>query len=380
VSLSFQPCSASLLRRHQALFALAFVTHALGFTSLGYLLAGTALGSAYTGVILYAAVLILDALVLLALHAWPLRYSRLVQLHTEPVWTRVRRFIRWVAALWWAVMALDRLNVRSPLVTAAGTLLHTGVKAGSLDITIGDLLSFGITLWLAFLAARVVNFVLEEDVFPRSSLPRGLPYAISTTARYAILAVGFLAAVAALGVDMTKFTILVGALTVGIGFGLQNIVNNFVSGLILLFERPVKVGDVIQIGDTIGTVRRIGIRATVVDTAIGAHIIVPNGQFISANVTNLTGLSSYRPAQLSVAVVSGSDVRRVLELLPHAALACSGVLKEPAPRALLSKLGPDALLFDLRVWTDQGEDWPRIINDVASAVSETLRQAGVAIK
>jgi len=122
------------------------------------------------------------------------------------------------------------------------------LEVGSLAISLGNVLAFLITVWAAFLLSRFLHFMLEEDIYPRVRLARGVPYAISTMVNYVILLVGFLFAVAAMGIDMTNFTILAGAFGVGQGFGLQNIVNNFVSGLILLFERPVNVGDVIQVG------------------------------------------------------------------------------------------------------------------------------------
>ena len=371
---------AAVARTLSVLLAAALVAHAVGLISLGELTGGGVLTAADAAVFFYAVALISDALLLLALHARPLVYSRLVQRHADSLWRRGQRVILWAALAGWALAVLDRLTLRERLFAAAKAVLAIGVKAGSLDISIGDLLAFGLTLWVAVLASRLVNFILEEDVFPRSSLPRGLPYAITTTVHYLILVIGFVAAVAVLGVDMTKLTILVGALTVGIGFGLQNIINNFVSGLILLFERPVKVGDVIQIGDAMGIVQRIGIRATIVTTTAGAQIIVPNGQFISSNVTNLTGSGAFRPVQIAIAVVPGSDVRRVLEVLMQTAAGCRGVLQSPAPQALVVKLGPDMLLFDLRVWTGHDEDWVRVINDVTLAAGEGLRQANIAIR
>ena len=128
---------------------------------------------------------------------------------------------------------------------------------------------------MASLFSAFVRFVLDEDVFPRLHLTRGKSYAITSILHYLILACGFTAALAVLGVDLGKLSVLTGALGVGIGFGLQSVVNNFVSGLILLFERPVQVGDTIEVGDIQGKIRRIGIRASTVRTRRGADIVVP---------------------------------------------------------------------------------------------------------
>jgi potassium efflux system protein len=132
----------------------------------------------------------------------------------------------------------------------------------------------------------------------------------------------------ALGIDLTKVTILAGAFTVGIGFGLQNVINNFVSGVILLFERPIKVGDVIEVGGNVGEVSRIGIRASVIRSADGSEVIVPNGSLISSQVTNWTFSDRKRAVEVSINVVGGADHQRVVELLKSTAAAHPGVAKE----------------------------------------------------
>jgi len=136
----------------------------------------------------------------------------------------------------------------------------------------GRHLLFIVAIWIAFITSRISRFVLEEEVFPRIHLAPGLHYSISKTLHYAILIIGFFAGVGLLGFDLSKLTILAGAFSVGLGFGLQNIINNFVSGLILLFERPIKVGDVIQLDTTEGVVEQIGIRASIIRTVNGSEI------------------------------------------------------------------------------------------------------------
>ena len=136
---------------------------------------------------------------------------------------------------------------------------------------------------------------------------------------YAILLIGFFVALAALGGDITKVTILAGAFTVGVGFGLQTVINNFVCGLILLFERPIKVGDVVQIDSDIGEVRRIGIRACVIRTTDSSEVIVPNGLIISNKVTNWTFSDRYRAVEVPVSAARGVAPQPVIELLKSVA-------------------------------------------------------------
>ena len=195
---------------------------------------------------------------------------------------------------------------------------------GSFKVSPGDVVLFGVTVWASFFVSRVVRFVLEEEVYARVKLAPGLHYSISKMINYAILVLGFFTGLALLGFDLTRLTILVGAFGVGLGFGLQNIINNFVSGLILLFERPIKVGDVIQLSGTEGAVKQIGIRASVVRAPNGAEVIVPNGSLISETVTNWTFSDPLRRIDLPVTVACPADARQIMELLNGAAVGQIG--------------------------------------------------------
>jgi small-conductance mechanosensitive channel len=176
-------------------------------------------------------------------------------------------------------------------------------------------LAFVLTIWFAVLLSRFVRFVLEEDIYDRFRVAPGTSYASPTVLHYIVLVAGFFAALAAVGVDMTKFAIFAGAFGVGIGFGLQHIFNNFFSGLILLLERPVRVGDVIALGGVTGVVQRIGIRASIIRLPDNSELIVPNGQLISERVTNRTVPSRQARIDLRVCVAYGSDPQRVIEIL-----------------------------------------------------------------
>lgn len=248
-----------------------------------------------------------------------------------------------------------------------------------MHFSVSHILTFCLTVWAAFLLSRFCRFVLEEDVYRRLQLGRGLPYAISALLHYSILLAGFFVAAAALGLDMTKFTILAGAFTVGVGFGLQNIINNFVSGLILLFERPIKVADVIQVGDAAGVVQRIGIRAIVLRAGDGSEMIVPNGNLISNRVTNWTFSDSQRLIEVPVPVAQAADPDHVIELLNGVAAAHPLVTKDPPPQAFVVNLGPGALSLELRVWTDRAEDWMQIRSELAVAIKSVLAKEDIAI-
>jgi small-conductance mechanosensitive channel len=253
------------------------------------------------------------------------------------------------------------------------------MTVGSLSVSLGGILAFVIAIWASVLVSRLLRFLLEEDIYQYLFLERGIPYAISTVLHYAILLVGFFVALGALGIDLTKITILAGAFSVGIGIGLQNIVNNFVSGLILLFERPIKIGDVIEVSGNIGEVQRIGIRASIIRTTDGSEVIVPNGLLISSQVTNWTLSDRGRAVEVSVSVAGTENLQRVAELLKSLAANHPDVTKEPAPQVHVVSLTANAVTFKLRVWTDRNEAWAQLRSDLSLAINETLAREKIAI-
>src|SRR5437660_10100293 len=160
--------------------------------------------------------------------------------------------------------------------------------------TLGASLGLLLILIGGYALANVFTFFLKKVVLPKLPLQRGVPYAIATVTYYVLLILVALAALSAAGVELNKFTVLTGALGVGLGFGLQNIVNNFVSGLILLFDRPIHVGDTVEVGGLVGIVRRIGARSSTIVTLQGAEVIVPNSNLLSNQVINWTLSSQWR--------------------------------------------------------------------------------------
>jgi len=253
------------------------------------------------------------------------------------------------------------------------------VRRGSLSISLADVLVFALTVWAAFLLSGLVRFVLEEEVYPRLGLGRGLPSALSGLVHYTLLLAGFLVALAAVGVDLTKVTILAGAFGVGIGFGLQSVVNNFVSGLLVLLERRIGVGDVVQIGEVAGRVQQMGMRACTVRTWEGAEVIVPNATLTADKVTNWTLSDRRRRVDVGVGVAYGTAPKQVLDLLLAVARAHPQVLSDPAPVALFLGFGDSALKFEMRVWTDRFDLWVQTQSELAVALYAALQEAGIEI-
>ncbi|MEO7167512.1 MAG: mechanosensitive ion channel domain-containing protein [Chthoniobacterales bacterium] len=361
------------------LFAAVFLANALGYFRLANYLAMGSLVSAYLSIFLYAAAGVVAGLIFFAMHMRPLSALGVVRRHRPLLQYRLTRIVFFIAFVVWVLTSLDAFSLRVPLFDRLTSWVTAEASFQTLHISLGAVLAFALTIWIASLLSRLIRFLLEEDIYDRFHFNRGSSYAISTLLHYVVLLLGFIIAIAALGADMTKFTVLAGAFGVGIGFGLQNIVNNFVSGLILLFEQPVKVGDVVQVQTDVGVIRRIGIRASIIRLFDSSELIVPNGQLVSEKVTNYTLSNRQRRIEIKVGVAYGSDPKRVIELLTAVAATHPLVTKTPAPQTLMLGFGSDSLDFDVRLWTDDYDQWLQIRSDVTVAITEALAAAKITI-
>ena len=232
---------------------------------------------------------------------------------------------------------------------------------------------------IGFAFAKAFSSVVGNVLVARFPLQRGMPYAASKVTYYILSVLVLLAAVTAAGVDLNKFTVITGALGVGVGFGLQDIVKNFASGLILLFERPIRVDDVIELTGMVGTVKRIGARSSTIVTFQGAEVIVPNSNLVSTQVINWTLSSQQRRIEIVVGVAYGTDPERVLQLLVAEAAAHESVMTNPAPVAFFIGFGDSSLNFELRFWSERQDSWFQLKSDVTVAVARALTEAGIEI-
>lgn len=361
------------------LFAISFLANLLGFVSLSNVIGNGVLGSSYIALILYTAIQIVKSLLVFALRVKPISTLGMVKNYRPTIQKKIFHALTWLGIIAWGILTLNLFSVRETLFNYLSDWLTAELVVGSIAISLSDVIIFAITVWLAFALSRLIRFILEEDVYPRVDLAGGIPYAISTMLHYVILVVGFVMAIAALGFDLTKFTILAGAFGVGLGFGLQNIVNNFVSGLILLFERPVKVGDTVQLGEHQGDLNGIGLRASVLRKVDGSEVIVPNSKLISEEVINWTLSDQQRRIDINVGAAYGNDPEHIIELLTKVAMANDNILKTPPPRTLFVGFGENSLDFQLRAWTDDTDQWIIIKSELAVGVHKVLSEENIEI-
>ncbi|MGE8681597.1 MAG: mechanosensitive ion channel family protein [Achromobacter marplatensis] len=362
-----------------ALLCASLAANLFGNVSLAEMLTSAVIGSGYFGLVLYAGVTVITTLLQLLLARQGISRFRLAREHAPPLVQLLIRLLTAAAAVGWAVYAMDRFRVLRSTYAFVAELLSYTLAVGTISISLGNILVFLISVVIAFWAARTIRLVLHDEVLTRMALPRGVGNSIASLTYYLVLLLGLGIALSAAGFQTSQLTIVFGALGVGIGFGLQNVVNNFVSGLILMFERPIQPGDVVDISGTSGQVREIGMRATRIKTFEGADVIVPNGTLLSEKLTNWTMLDRSRRIEISVGLAYGTDPAQVIALLNGVARQTPGIVADPAPVVLFMGFGASTLDFSLRAWTTDFDRWIDIRSDMLTGMYTALKQAGIEI-
>lgn len=251
---------------------------------------------------------------------------------------------------------------------------------GEAKITPLSIIYLALLTWLLFYLSNKLRGVLVEHALKHTSLDVGARQAIGTVTRYLLLALGLLIILQTVGINLTTLNVVAGAVGIGVGFGLQNIASNFISGLIILTERPVKVGDRIEIDDVDGMVTAIGARSTKVKTNDNITIIVPNSKFISESVVNWSFDNRMIRFHVPVGVAYDSDVNLVKKLLLKVARESLDVLNEPAPSVRLKKFDDSALYLELWVWSESKMQSKSVLfSDINFAILEEFRAHDIEI-
>jgi small-conductance mechanosensitive channel len=254
-------------------------------------------------------------------------------------------------------------------------LVHVNQK----PLTIMSILLGVIILLIFVLISRGLRKLLKSRLFDKHHLDEGIQLVILKLTHYLLMGLGIIIAVQSIGLNLTSLAVVFGLLSVGIGFGLQNVAANFVSGLIILFERPIKIGDRITIGDVWGDVMNINLRATLIRTIDNIAIIVPNSEFISSRVTNWSYRDPKVRVHIPVGVAYGSDVALVTSSLLEAARSHPEVMPDPAPNVWFTEFGNSSLNFELLVWTLDPKRRPEVISDLNKSIDAIFRKNKIEI-
>lgn len=294
----------------------------------------------------------------------------------QNIQARLKVLLYLFATLAWMMLIARNLYIYDNIYETIARFLDTERRIGNTTFTFGSVIVFLLVIWVSSVISQMIAYMFGDPQNTGSGKKNRLGSAMLLV-RLAVLAVGILLAFAASGIPMDKLAIVIGALGVGIGFGLQNIVNNLVSGVILAFEKPIEVGDVIEMGTRSGVVKEIGIRSSKISAYDGSEVIVPNGDLISQQLINWTLSNRTRRVELVINVNYGADIKTVTEILKQAVAGREGVMENPAPVVFLFQFGDNSINFRVFFWlTDLGLAG-QLQHDVLTAIYENLQKAGI---
>ena len=356
------------------------VASAIGYGRLGAFLISSLIATGLIGGALYLARGLLRETVAIVLRSALVTQKLGVQYRTR----RLAKF--WLRALLDVVIFVGAVFLIAPAwgvpadeLSLWATQLFQGFKVGNVTISILDF-GFGILIFVAIvLLTRAGQRALTERILPETQIDAGLQHSLSAGFGYIGIVVAAMLGVSAVGLDLTNIALIAGALSVGIGFGLQNIVNNFVSGITLLIERPIKVGDWVVVGDQEGIVKRIQVRATEIETFQRTSVIVPNSAFLQEPVINRTHKDSFGRIEIPVGVAYGSDTAKVEQLLLDVAKENPKVASWPEPFVLFQNFGGSSLDFELRCFCPNVFDTFRAGSELRFAIDRVFREEGIEI-
>ena len=357
----------------------AFITNLLGYVDFSFELASGIVRSLTLALMFYIIVVFLEGVFLFILKDRSGKRRSSVEEYGGKLERRISSIIRLVAIIYWLLFTLAFFYIKDEVLEGIKNFLNLKWIVGEMTISLKGILMFILVIFVTIWIIKFIKLVLEKEVFPRVKLSRGVPAIISLIVRYFIATMGFFLALAIVGVDLGKLTILAGAIGVGIGFGLQDLFNNLISGFILVFERPVHVGDVVKFANMEGHVKSIGIRSSTIRIWDGTEVIVPNGKIISNELINLTLSDQLMRLDLELGVAYGTDPHGVIDILTYTATMHPDVIKTPKPFAIFLGYGESAIKFKLFFWTSLIGERMRIRSEVTLAVSDAMKNAGIEI-
>lgn len=358
------------------ILVLALVANISGFILFSDYFVGALMNITYAGMLITLVVLVLNVL---AVFLVELRVDKGLALKSRlRILKLVFRLTKILAILLWVRVILVSLGWFKTIMNWYGMLMDTSWTIKTVVISLGGIISALVIVLLTFILSKWIKQFFVQDNFLLSRMPKGVPAAISMISRYIFVTFGIYIALAAAGIDLGKFGLLAGALGVGIGFGLQSVVYNFVAGLILSVERPIHVGDTIEVGPLMGNVTEIGVRSSKVKTFDGSEVIVPNGNLISNEVVNWTLSDQKRRLKILVKTEMGVEPRKVLKIMDEECSKHPNTLPDPKPMVLFDGYGDSSLDFTLYFWVYFHVSFSTK-SDVALAIYDALQKEGIGL-
>jgi small-conductance mechanosensitive channel len=364
---------------HLGLAAVGFISNMTGRITLTEIVLGAVFYNIFNGLTLLILALLVNGLIVTGIDTNMGQRVNVFRKHGEIIKRKTIYWINFLAVFFWIVLVLRNFRIIEYVYTKIGSFISYKITIGSASFSLDSILIFFIVIYISLLLANTIRILLEEDVLSRVSLSKGLPHTIAMLVKYTLITAGFFLAVNAAGIPVDKLTIILGAMSVGIGFGLQNIFNNLVSGLILLFERPIQLGDTVQVGQLTGNVKTIGLRSSNITTFDGAEVIVPNGQLIANEVINWTLSDQKRRIELVIGVSYKSDPELVHSLLSDILNSHTELVLDPEPLVFFNGLGESSLDFTLLFWIADYNHSRRIKSEILFSIFKVFKNNDIEI-
>jgi len=354
------------------------VSNVLGYTNLSELAVKICTNSSVITIVFYGVLMIAGGIITGIIHSLFTRKVSFDQNKKFDIEKKALKIIRVIVVFYWFYFFLEVVDLWLPITEYLSQKISRPFVIGTLSFTIGSILSFILILTISYLVTSFISFLLDGDSLKSLKLPKGIPTVISLVVRYFIIAFGIVLALSSLGIDLSKFNLMAGALGLGIGFGLQTVISNFISGLILIFERPILPGDTVEVNNLLGKVKRIGVRSSTISTFDGAEVVVPNNNLVADDLINWTLSNNIKRIEVSIGTKYGSDPNEILKILSNVANENPDVLKNPAPLILFDEFGDSSLNFKLRFWVPY-EIGLQVKSDVSIAVYNKFKEFDIEI-
>ena len=359
------------------LMIIAIISNVIGSVKLSDFLISSTIGTLTLSIIVITIVIILNSMMVMLIKGKKAQSIPLYEQFKTLIDRRIRPMINWGGLIFWFYIALNYFRLLRPAQDWIGRIMDTEFEIAKVPISIGGIISFFLIGFFTYLIARFVKNIFKDEWVAKSSLPRGTADALSLLTRYTIIAFGIYLALNSIGITMDKFGFMAGALGIGIGFGLQSVVLNFIAGLILTFENPIYVGDVIEVDQYMGRVTEIGARASKVLTWDGSEVIVPNGLLISNKVVNWTLTNQKRRLTISIKTPFDADPEKVIGILTEVACQHPNTHDQPAPMALFNGYESSTFDFTVYCWVEFSVSLSTK-SDIAIGAYKALAAAGIA--
>ncbi len=371
----WKPVFRRLLPVILALLGISIVANLLGIYNLAHKLVLATLVSLILFIAFTVIAMVFGGLIVMMVRRRAKSSSILIESYADQIEKQLKFIVNSALMLYWFYLVLHSFGVMNLIVKWFEEFMALSWEIGNLHFSMSAIFNFFFILTVTVFLTRFIRIFLDLEVFSRYRFPRGVPTAVQMIIRYTIITIGTIVALHALGIELSDLSLLAGALGVGIGFGLRNIMANFISGIIMVFERPVQEGDVVQVEQTFGDVLKIGVRATTIKTYDGSEVIVPNADFVTKEVVNWTLSSKHRRIKMAYKVAFGNDPKQVIDIIRGVIVSHPDVKDEPAPKVLFEGYGDYFLEFTVYFWVD--DRLLDIKSETAIAIYDALIDAGI---